>query len=734
MVTQPPSSKDHTQTGTTSGSRWGFVLGSTLIIVAWFVGSMAIAQNLPVPALLTVGILSFIGVFPLTFIAYWVLRAEAKRERLEADLLLLGLADEKDVSYTAETLFKVAYNPVQFWIYLILIMALSSLVVAGYLGRAQLGFMDAAVMNLVFYGYLGAYVFSIQQIVRRFSTFDLQPQVYASILVRMTMAVVITFVGAAVITAAGGQVVDKQDWVVVVAFVIGVFPNRGIRWFIDQTNRVFNSPLDRTNDRPINYLLGISQWHAERLSEIGVDDAQNLATADMRKLLLTTQFDAQEIANWIDQAILYMKVGDKLTRFHDAKITTFHEFRLALLQLGPGAATTSVQAGDRLKSRETLAALLGMSGPDELDRLAVVSDFPNYAHIAEYYRRIGELARRRAALGMQSLVGAIRETNYEAAIEDGQRMLDLDPEHPDPAVLQSMGAAYYQLGDSAKALEYYTRALEIDDRLAEAYYSRSLIYSEQGKYDEAIRDCTLAININRTYANAFQNRGVAYIYKNYPDRAIADFTEALELNPRKADAYFNRGFAYYVQGEFARSVDDFEKAYLLDERDPTLWFVWGESLLRIADVQVDAEEKNVGYARAIEKLSVGVMQDDDKLAAKAYADRGYIYLQMGAAFYSQSGLDLRAAISKDPNLTLAYTNLGLLEARQGNYEAAVAHYQAALSRAPEHILTLYNLAKAYIELNRTDEARTQFEKIVRLAPADSVDATDARAWLIAHPA
>ena len=42
-------------------------------------------------------------------------------------------------------------------------------------------------------------------------------------------------------------------------------------------------------------------------------------------MLLTTQFDTQQVANWIDQAILYVKVGDKIERFREAKIATFSE-------------------------------------------------------------------------------------------------------------------------------------------------------------------------------------------------------------------------------------------------------------------------------------------------------------------------------------------------------------------------------------------------------------------------
>ena len=49
-------------------------------------------------------------------------------------------------------------------------------------------------MEVIFFGYLGTYVFSVQELVRRYNTFDLQPQVYSSILVRILITLALTFV------------------------------------------------------------------------------------------------------------------------------------------------------------------------------------------------------------------------------------------------------------------------------------------------------------------------------------------------------------------------------------------------------------------------------------------------------------------------------------------------------------------------------------------------------------
>ena len=60
-----------------------------------------------------------------------------------------------------------------------------------------------------------------------------------------------------------------------VAFVVGIFPNSGVRWLTAQANRVTNQSNERDSELLVRNLLGVSQWHEARLSMMGIDDAQN---------------------------------------------------------------------------------------------------------------------------------------------------------------------------------------------------------------------------------------------------------------------------------------------------------------------------------------------------------------------------------------------------------------------------------------------------------------------------
>jgi tetratricopeptide (TPR) repeat protein len=666
------------------------------------------------------------GVYPLTYVAYLSFRAKAQRERLKDDFRILGLEDEDKLEQTVEKLYQTVYSPTQFVAYILLIIVNAVLILAGYLERDALGSIEAETMALMFYAFLGAYIFSVQELVRRYNTFDLRPQVYSSILVRMLVAVVVVFVGASVIAYSGGQLASTasdmgtqpQPWAAVLAFLIGVFPRSGTHWLGQQAKPVFSSPGIQAAELPLRNILGVSTWHESRLAEMGIDDVQNLAAADIRKLLLTTQFDTQQIVNWIDQAILYVKVGAKIDRFREANIHTFHEFRLFLnerllsFSLHSGGQADAAEQHEEAQKR--LAVLLGMSNPDQLDRLGDHSGFPNYAYLLEYYKHAARLAHERATAGLERLIGALQQTEYELAVEDG---LSLLRQHPDDAeVWTSLGTAYYRLGAHDQAYEAYTRALDLDNNLARAYYSRSMIYILRGEYDRAIQDCTNAILIDRTQAKAYNNRGLAYMHLGYPDQALADLDEALSLDERLAVAYNNRALTYNAQGDFEDATRDFELAYLLGFREVGLWLGWGIALIGVEQ-----------YEDAIRKLSKAVLYETN--LARAYEKRGYAYLCLGEGYYPQAKRNFKQAISLNDGLVSAHSNLGLLEVGQGNYEQAIDHYTRALEIDEHQFVTRYNRAVAYFRLNRIADARADFGRVADSAPPDSVEAREAQLWL-----
>ena len=53
---------------------------------------------------------------------------------------------------------------------------------------------------------------------------------------------------------------------------------------------------------------GINMWKEYRLEEEGIENVQNLATADVTELTVRTHYNFRTLVDWIDQAILLTRL------------------------------------------------------------------------------------------------------------------------------------------------------------------------------------------------------------------------------------------------------------------------------------------------------------------------------------------------------------------------------------------------------------------------------------------
>lgn len=90
---------------------------------------------------------------------------------------------------------------------------------------------------------------------------------------------------------------------------------------------------------------------------------------------------------------------------------------------------------------------------------------------------------------------------------------------------------------------------------------------DRKRYDRAIESYTKAIEINPADYTFYSNRGLAHYQKRDYAAAIGDFDRALEINPNVALIYNNRGVAFEDSGNRGRAVEDYRKAVELDPTD-----------------------------------------------------------------------------------------------------------------------------------------------------------------------
>ena len=178
--------------------------------------------------------------------------------------------------------------------------------------------------------FLGAYVWGLQYIFQRYSLNDLTPSVYYSLGVRMIFASLIALVmynATDALALVGGEDPNSSNGLLTkiwpaLAFVIGMFPRRGIRWFTERIPVLSAQANASVRRAPLDMVEGIGSYDSLRLEELGIDTCYDLATTDFVPLILKTPYSARQLVDWIQQAKLCACFGEGVRELRQHGIWT----------------------------------------------------------------------------------------------------------------------------------------------------------------------------------------------------------------------------------------------------------------------------------------------------------------------------------------------------------------------------------------------------------------------------
>lgn len=122
-------------------------------------------------------------------------------------------------------------------------------------------------------------------------------------------------------------------------------------------------------------------------------------------------------------------------------------------------------------------------------------------------------------------------------------------------------------GDFKGAIEYYTKCIELEPNLAEAYHNRALSKCNLKDYTGAINDHDKCISIDSTKADYYYNRARAKYFNRDYIGCIMDNSIVIEMNPNFGLAYLNRGLAKVIIGGKIEGCLDLYKAKELNAKN-----------------------------------------------------------------------------------------------------------------------------------------------------------------------
>jgi TolB-like protein/Tfp pilus assembly protein PilF len=242
------------------------------------------------------------------------------------------------------------------------------------------------------------------------------------------------------------------------------------------------------------------------------------------------------------------------------------------------------------------------------------------------------------------------KADNERAIREFTRVIELDPK----AALAFAGLAdcfivawdnAYMAPEEAyrQAKANATRALQLDDTIAEAHASLGSVYSFGLLWSAAEQEYRRAIELNPGYATAYQWRALNLSRLGRHAEAIAEARHALDLDPLSRVQNASLGKRLYVAGDYAAAAAQLRKTVDLDPNFSTAHNLLGLVLIEQGEP-----------AAAVKELERG-----SQLDGSVSGDMGYVYGRAGDTAAATRVLNqLLRQRDADP-YQIAFVHLGL---------------------------------------------------------------------------
>jgi tetratricopeptide (TPR) repeat protein len=243
-----------------------------------------------------------------------------------------------------------------------------------------------------------------------------------------------------------------------------------------------------------------------------------------------------------------------------------------------------------------------------------------------------------------------------------------------------LGNAWLDKGDWKRAGEAYTRALNLDPKLAGASLNLARALTEAADYDGALRALDTLAKGDPGNVRIITARAYALYKKGDADAALAAYREALAQDPYAPDAVYNAAFLELAAGDAGAAIADLERLSTANPDDGQAFLLLGRAIDRRA--QSVARVSRAGAHDAGAKDGADGTNADDKDAAAA-ADK--------------SAASALAAYEKAKSLGKADTDalerMAFLYSAERRYTEAMDAFEAVFKADPKRASAAFSLAR-----------------------------------------
>lgn len=128
----------------------------------------------------------------------------------------------------------------------------------------------------------------------------------------------------------------------------------------------------------------------------------------------------------------------------------------------------------------------------------------------------------------------------------------------------SLAVADINSGKFLDGIKNLEEVLKYNQNSYLAYFYKGVSYHSMGLDENAIEAYTKALELNKNLVDAYFNRG-QILYKSEPKKALDDFVSAVALDNKFIDAYYSIAAIQKSQGQYEDAIKNLDKILEIDE-------------------------------------------------------------------------------------------------------------------------------------------------------------------------
>lgn len=284
------------------------------------------------------------------------------------------------------------------------------------------------------------------------------------------------------------------------------------------------------------------------------------------------------------------------------------------------------------------------------------------------------------------------------AIEYYEKALAVDPDMW--SIYQPLGLLYAESGNDVKAEEFLAKADAKGISSSESRLARAMIYSKQNRFDEAIAAIDQLVTGDPNYAPGYYQKGRIYDQSGNPDAALMAYQQAVKADPSYAAAWFEMGVLYYNKADYANAANAYQEVLKYDANNAQA----NANLASTYRQQERFADANDQYRAANEK---GINKDADM-----YSEWGFCLGKTNewdkAAGRLKTAEELSPTAIDHNNVGWAYYNGAQADKKNNKPEEANKKLAFAKTSFEQSAAMDPNLSAAFLNLGATNNALGDF--------------------------